>query len=275
MANVLVEEQTLTDIANAIREKNGTTDKMKPGVMAETIANLPSGDNRDLIGVIDDTITKLDIPNNTTKIADYCFYKRSLKSVYIPDSINRIGEYAFNNCSNLKTINFSNNITSIGKRAFSGCSHLEFAQLPNLLTSIDDNAFSYISNGLTNLKELPNGITNIDNAAFANSYNLSLTYLPEKLIRIGLSAFWCTKVAFSTIPASVETLEYGAFRKCELITNITFKGTPTSINSGAFHDCTNLTTINVPWAEGEVANAPWGATNATINYNYVAPESEA
>jgi hypothetical protein len=24
----------------------------------------------------------------------------------------------------------------------------------------------------------------------------------------------------------------------------------------------------VPWAEGAVANAPWGATNATINYNY-------
>ena len=32
--------------------------------------------------------------------------------------------------------------------------------------------------------------------------------------------------------------------------------------------CTNLTTINVPWAEGAVAGAPWGATNATINYNY-------
>jgi hypothetical protein len=32
---------------------------------------------------------------------------------------------------------------------------------------------------------------------------------------------------------------------------------------------TNLMTINVPWSEGEVINAPWGASNATINYNYV------
>ena len=48
----------------------------------------------------------------------------------------------------------------------------------------------------------------------------------------------------------------------------TFEGTPRSIASNAFASCINLTTINVPWAEGAVANAPWGATKATINYNY-------
>ena len=40
------------------------------------------------------------------------------------------------------------------------------------------------------------------------------------------------------------------------------------IEDYAFKNCTALTTINVPWSEGEVASAPWGATNATINYNY-------
>lgn len=38
----------------------------------------------------------------------------------------------------------------------------------------------------------------------------------------------------------------------------------------AFEGCTNLTAINVPWAEGAVANAPWGATNAAVSYNYTA-----
>lgn len=42
----------------------------------------------------------------------------------------------------------------------------------------------------------------------------------------------------------------------------------TYIAADAFEGCTNLITINVPWVEGAVANAPWGATNATINYNY-------
>ena len=54
---------------------------------------------------------------------------------------------------------------------------------------------------------------------------------------------------------------------------LTFQGTPETISKTAFRYCDNLTTINVPWAEGAVANAPWGATNATINYNYVAKES--
>ena len=29
-----------------------------------------------------------------------------------------------------------------------------------------------------------------------------------------------------------------------------------------------LTDIYVPWAEGAVANAPWGATGATIHYDW-------
>jgi hypothetical protein len=59
-----------------------------------------------------------------------------------------------------------------------------------------------------------------------------------------------------------------AFYKDTGLTDITFKGTPMSIDSNAFASCSNLLTINVPWAEGEVSGAPWGATNATINYNY-------
>lgn len=40
MANVLIENQTMTDIANAIREKNGSTDIYKPSEMPQAIKNL-------------------------------------------------------------------------------------------------------------------------------------------------------------------------------------------------------------------------------------------
>lgn len=70
------------------------------------------------------------------------------------------------------------------------------------------------------------------------------------------------------MPSGIKTIGNEALYGCTGLTTLTFKGTPTTIASGAFYGCTNLTTINVPWAEGEVANAPWGATNATINYNY-------
>lgn len=43
MANVLVQESSLTAIADAIRAKNGTEDTYKPADMASAIANIPSG----------------------------------------------------------------------------------------------------------------------------------------------------------------------------------------------------------------------------------------
>ena len=41
-----------------------------------------------------------------------------------------------------------------------------------------------------------------------------------------------------------------------------------NIERNAFTRCRNLITINVPWLEEKVDGVPWGATNATINYNY-------
>ena len=79
----------------------------------------------------------------------------------------------------------------------------------------------------------------------------------------------CKNLALTSLPSGLTSIGYSAFRNCTSLTSITFEGTLTTINSHAFDGCTNLTTINVPWAEGEVANAPWGTTNATINYNYV------
>ena len=94
-------------------------------------------------------------------------------------------------------------------------------------------------------------------------------YLPNDLSAIGNFAFYdCTNLALTSLPEGITSIGYGAFYNCTNLTSITFKGMPTSINYTAFQNCTNLKTINVPWAEGAVANAPWGATNATINYNY-------
>ena len=72
----------------------------------------------------------------------------------------------------------------------------------------------------------------------------------------------------STFGESLISLDDAVFNCCNGLATVTFKGTPNSILSSVFLSCSNLKTINVPWAEGAVANAPWGATSATINYNY-------
>lgn len=139
--------------------------------------------------------------------------------------------------------------------------------LPSDLTKIRQYGF-YPCYQLA-LTSLPDGVTEIGREAFYSCSHLALASLPSSLESIGSYAFYaCTSLALTSIPASVKTIGSSAFSACNKLRSITFEGTPTNIASSAFSYCGYLVTLNVPWAEGAVANAPWGATNATINYNY-------
>ena len=117
------------------------------------------------------------------------------------------------------------------------------------------------------ITSLPAGVTTIGENAFANWTQLALTSLPEGVTVIGYGAFICCyNLALTTIPAGVKIIDEYAFLGTG-ITSLTFKGTPTSMADNIFAYCEKITDIYVPWAEGAVANAPWGATNATIHYN--------
>ena len=98
---------------------------------------------------------------------------------------------------------------------------------------------------------------------------------------------------YITLPDSIETIDSYAFHGCAFANTtltlpsslssirgniafgssnlqvVIFRSTPT-IHVDTFNSCTDLTDIYVPWSNGEVAYAPWGATNATIHYNWTA-----
>ena len=157
--------------------------------------------------------------------------------------------------------------TAIRHYAFYNCKNLALTSLPSEITSIGAGAF-YNCYDLT-LISLPSGITSIGTYTFFNCYNLALTSLPSGITSIGTYAFYtCSSLALTSLPSGLTNIASYAFRDCTGLTSITFHGKPSVIDGSAFVGCTNLKTINVPWASGEVANAPWGATNATINYNY-------
>ena len=157
--------------------------------------------------------------------------------------------------------------TIIRNYAFYNCSELALTSLPSGITSIGSYAFAYCSK--LALTSLPSGITSIESNAFDNCSELALTSLPSGLTSIGTQAFYnCSKLALTSLPSGITSIGDSAFNRCLGLTSLTFKGTPKSISSSAFSGCTNLITINVPWARGAVANAPWGAKNATIHYNY-------
>ena len=72
-------------------------------------------------------ITELTIPNTISKIGDYAFRGIStLKKVDVEErgSLTTIPERCFDVCQNLRTITLSSTITSIGGSAFGGCGNL-------------------------------------------------------------------------------------------------------------------------------------------------------
>lgn len=148
---------------------------------------------------------------------------------------------------------------------FKNYTALETAILPNTLTTIGIGSFENCTS-LT-LTTLPDTVTTINNNAFNNCASLSLTTLPTSLITIGNNAFSGTAIAGEIhIPNTVTTIGDNIFSNTG-ITDIIFDGTPTTISSNAFSTINSLETIYVPWAEGTVTGAPWGAgSNVTILY---------
>lgn len=115
----------------------------------------------------------------------------------------------------------------------------------------------------------PESITYISSYCCNNCPRLKEVVFPETLERIGEYAFEaCYELLPDlVIPSGVTSISSRAFASCPSLTTVTFKGTPSFIADNVFLN-SGVTTINVPWGEGEQANCPWGATNATINYNY-------
>lgn len=168
---------------------------------------------------------------------------RTVETLALPSGLTKIGDYAFAGCSSLTTLSVPDTITEIGERAFYNCTALTPIAWDNV-TSIGAYAF-YQCRGFSTTK----------------------ISLPSGLITIGDYAFEGSGLDIIEIPASVTTI--GAYALGSVTAyNLTFKGIPTSISSVAFNR--SIWNIYVPWSEGSTINnnAPWGAKNATIHYNY-------
>ena len=78
MANVLVEETSLEDIADAIRSKNGLTTKYKPAEMADAISAISGG------GITPTGTKQINITQNGTVTEDVTQYANAQVNVNVP-----------------------------------------------------------------------------------------------------------------------------------------------------------------------------------------------
>lgn len=165
-------------------------------------------------------------------------------------------------------------ITEIGKRAFYGCTALAEITIPETVTQLGVGAF----NGATGLGTVyynarnvpsPTGSGSVGSFSVFGSSGVTDVIIGDEVVAIPKECFCgCSSLTSIDFGPSVRSLGVRAFGSCTSLTSVTIPKTLTSIDASAFYKCAAITDIYVPWAEGVVAGAPWGATNATIHYNH-------
>jgi hypothetical protein len=113
---------------------------------------------------------------------------KKITSVYFPEGVEEIGDWAFESVTTLKgDINFPSTLKRIGESAFSHTS-ISHIKLPEELDVIGYGCFydcKYLQDTLT----LPSSITKIKGKAFQLCEKLTAVILPENLLQIENEAF--------------------------------------------------------------------------------------
>jgi hypothetical protein len=134
-------------------------------------------------------------------------------------------------------------------------------------TIVPEHAFSYLAE-LTSV-DMPDNVIAIGDNGFYRCPKLQLASLPPRITSLGDFAFSdCSKLGLTSLPSGITSIGEQAFANCSSLETVRFTSTVSQIPNGVFSGCPKLSTIYVPWSQGQVANAPWGASNATIIYDY-------
>ena len=202
-------------------------------------------------GLVRDNITSIKSESPYVSLGQTVFASLSnLKFVSLPkvDNSGAIGQNAFAGCSSLEEVDISRyegNSSNTGQ--FAGCSALKTVISPQL-RYVSESMFESCTS-LTNINL--DKVEYIYTKSFKNCTSLEKVIIP-KARTIYESAFYGdTAIKYIYVGNSLT----GS------IADDAFAGV--GVNGGVVIDC--------GFAEGQVSGAPWGATNATINYNISTP----
>ena len=186
----------------------------------------------------------------------------SLTSIEIPASVETIGKEAFKRCSSLATVTFEkgSQLKIIGG-GYSSSSH--FGTYSDYYGAFSD------CSSLTSI-EIPASVETVEAAAFSDCSQLATVTFEKgsqlKIIGGGYSSSYyygaflgCSSLTSIEIPASVETIEATAFKRCSKLTTVTFEkgsqlktiggGFDTNVGYryiyGAFSELKNLMTVDM------------------------------
>lgn len=226
------------------------------------------------------------LPEGTYLNSIRCFANSGITHMEIPDSVSSfITQEAFDGCANLvDLVKNGTGRVQITFRGFRNCTSLTTVDFSEVTDDVSlwEGSFSGCTSLSTfkvdNSDELLFETDAFKGCAFTNtdfliSDNLQHVEIQDAFIN-------CTQLTRFNVQSENMTnlaMEYpDMFSGCTSLTTITLyaegrngSGDPDiNINPNAFRGVP-ITTINVSWSIGDVNDAPWGADNATITYDYI------
>lgn len=78
----------------------------------------------------DNDLEDVVVPKSVVEIAPYAFSGCNMKSIKLPESLEKIGEYCFNSCPNLESITIPGKVKEIKRNCFYDCDKLKDIKLP-------------------------------------------------------------------------------------------------------------------------------------------------
>lgn len=223
-------------------------------VMADQTSSTSIKTNNDLnkvLGYADNTkladyIVRIEIPSGITKMTTCLSGKKNLVYVKMPNTIIDIDRDTFKSCSNLETLILSNNLNAIPNDFCKGNSSLTSITIPASVTQMNGYAFD----GCSKLKTVINYAENVTAIAanffsgcpIENEFNF-----PDALTSIGAYAFNGAKFTNVDIPNAVTTMGSGVFQNCTNLTFVRFPENLTELPHDSIKGTTNSNiTIVIP-----------------------------
>lgn len=205
--------------------------------------------------------------------------KRTLKSVRLPQHVERVEHYAFAGCINLEHVNFEElsvlnyigsrtfvranfervdlsitKLTELGDRMFYKNKSLTEISFPNTLVRLGSEALQETSVERVDLSACKN-LIDLSNSAFYRCEELSEVILPNSLKTIGSNALsYCPKLTHITIPASVESIQGWAFAESKFKTIDLSATQLTRVSDYLFINSDSLLSVQLPASVLEIAN---------------------
>lgn len=186
-------------------------------------------------------------------------------AIYMPDSVETIGEQAFRQIGYGIYIQYSNNLKTLGTKSMTGDGFTD-VYLPDSVEYIGPYCFSY--SGIQRLRLPNNPNLSFGEQAFVLSWGMAHIVFPSsqalsaqcfqgntdltsaEFIGVNTISDWafyaCSGLEKIILSTSTEKLSTGCFYNCTNLKEVEFSNSVTEIGGASFQNCTSLREVVLP-----------------------------